>query len=264
MNATPNFDRDSMSEMDRMMGRVRKLLAIAEDSRANPNEAAAAAHQADVIMRKYQIDNADLIMKDMNTAGREAFDSMDVSALMKRETVGKTHLPKKIPSWASWLAVNIAQLHDCQARIVRTAAMGMCLRFSGYKSDVMIAAWTFDYLCGTMIRSCRAWQHEAPRGKDESESYRRGFVLELCRKLREFKQEKEREMQQASSSRALVVVKARAVAEFFGAVSYGTSKANTSRGDAYAQGREAGSKVDVRGQAISNGAAGAPAVRRLK
>ena len=39
-------------DLESILRRVRKLLAIAEDGRGDPNEAAAAAQQAERIMRK--------------------------------------------------------------------------------------------------------------------------------------------------------------------------------------------------------------------
>lgn len=250
MNA-PNADRGSMSDLDRTMERVRKLLAIAEDERADANEAAAAAAMADKIMRKFQIEHADVVARSMSRA--DSFDSQDVSALMKRAAGANPdwYRPTKVPMWAQWLATKIATLHDCQARLAETKELGACLRFSGYKADTQVAAWTFDYLSNAMISSTRRWQKDAKttlgraRGKDESESYRRGFIMSLNASIVKLIAEKTKEMQQASSSRALVLVKAQAVAERFGVVKYGTSRSRTSDGDAFSAGREAGKAVNV-------------------
>lgn len=49
------------TELDAVIRRVQKLLAIAQDDRANEHEAAAAAAQAEKLMRKFQIDHTDFI-----------------------------------------------------------------------------------------------------------------------------------------------------------------------------------------------------------
>lgn len=52
--------------LEGVLRRIQKLLAIANDSRANPEEAAAAASMAHKIMQKYQIDHTEVIMAEIN------------------------------------------------------------------------------------------------------------------------------------------------------------------------------------------------------
>lgn len=268
MNAVnPNDGRGSMSDIERTMERVRKLLAIAEDERADSNEAAAAASMADKIMRKYQIEHADIVERELKRG--DAFDDHYSSSEMKRDLRGKegSYKTKKNASWAQWLHVAIAQLHDCQSRQAIRPEFGYCLRFSGYRADVQVAAWTFDYLANAMIASTRRWQKEAskrgePRTKVESNSYRDGFVTQLTGALRKMKAEKDAEMQQASASRSLVLVKTQLVAEKFGQATYLTKTSTARRvGDAFYAGREAGKQVNVGARGIGSDAAPA---RRLK
>lgn len=243
------MDRPNADLLARTIERVRKLLAIAQDDRANPNEAAAAAHQAEVVMRRFQIDHADVVASEMRHA--DSFDSVDVGVVMKR---GQGHRPSKTPPWAQWLAIAIGKLNDCQVRIAYNDDLGACLRFSGYKPDVLVSQWTFDFLVNTMIGAVRRYQKDSPRSKQESESFRRGFVLALTSKLRAQLDEKKAEMAQASSSRAMILVKTQAVSDRFGVVSYGNAKnVAVSRGDAFAHGREEGRKVDTRRGALGGG-----------
>ena len=55
----------TIEDKDSILRRIQKLLAIAGDDRADPNEAAAAAGMAEKVMRKYQIDHAELIMNGL-------------------------------------------------------------------------------------------------------------------------------------------------------------------------------------------------------
>lgn len=245
----------SNTELDGVMRRLEKLLAIANDTRANQAEAAAAAKMAENVMRKYQIEHADALRSEFERKSADTFATADCVAIMKRDINGKgEHRNRKVPGWGSWLAFEVAKLNDCEIRF--GYADRAVIRFFGYKPDVQVASWTFDYLVGCMIGDIRAWQKAYPRSKAESESYRRGFVLSLCSMLKAERRKKEAEMQAAVSSRALVVVKAQAVAEHFGTFSYGTAKRSTiSEGDAYRRGMEAGSKVSMRqgvGSSTSN------------
>lgn len=257
MNTNVNEGRGNMSDLERTMERVRKLLAIAQDERANPHEAAAAADQAEKLMRKFQIEHADVISQDLKR--RDSFTQKDVSAQMKK---GPDHYrPAKVPLWANLLSFAIAKLHDAQVRIVYTDELGACVRFQGYKADVEMCSFTFDYLLNALVQAVRHFQKEDARGKDESASFRSGFVIALCANINRLSAEKKAEMEKASASRALVVVKSNAVIERFGEVKTRTIKTNPSVGDAFSEGRERGRRVDVARRGIGGGETAA--ARRL-
>lgn len=232
-------------EIEGVMRRVQKLLAIANDARANPNEAAAAAQQAEKIMRKYQIDNATAMRSDFTT--QENFTTQDCIVIMKRDVDGKgKHIPSKVPGWGGWIAYSVAKLNDCEIRYAQCIHRGAVIRFYGFTADVQVAAWTFDYLVTQTIKALRAYQKEAPRSKAESESYRRGFVLSVCRTVDAETNRKKAEMQAAVTSRALVVSKYQALVERFGEFTYRSNKSKANLlGDAFSAGHKAGSKVQL-------------------
>lgn len=244
-------------EIRKVVARIQKMLAIANDERANPNEAAAAASQAEKMMRKYQIDHAAVMAEEFKDA--DNFETMDCHVAMKRD-VG--HRPKHVPPWGQWLAAGVAKLYDCHCNIISPAEGGL-IRFYGYAADVACAAWTFNYLVGATIRSCRQFQKPGPDGvkrtKPESASFRNGFVIAVCRKITFMVEERERELQEATLSRALVVLKRDAVQERFGEFNYksGNHKiGHDTYGAAFAAGIQEGKKVDVGRQAIgANGVA---------
>lgn len=226
-----------------VMRRIQKLLAIAQDGRGDPNEAAAAAGMAERLMRKFNIEHADLLMKEI-ARGAGKFATFKCSANMKRDDPRRPTLQRN-PSWASWLAYEVAKLNDCEIRQF-TDHRGAVLGFMGFESDAQVAGWMFDYLVSELIKGCKTYQKAATRTKAESESFRRGFVLALCGKLSSLRAEKTAEMQEAVASRALVVSKTQALVEHFGEFKYKESKTTTKVvGDAYHAGRTAGGKVDV-------------------
>jgi hypothetical protein len=241
--------------LDAVLRRVQKLLAIAQDERADPNEAAAAAQQAEKIMRKYQLDNADVVRKEF--ADADNFGSDDCVVIMKRDVKGAgAHKPVKVPAWGQWLAVRVAKYLDCQATIGYNAVKGACITFRGYKSDVQVASWTFDYLVGCVISAVRRFQKAAPRAKAESESYRRGFVMSLLGLIDREIAAKAAEQQASSTSRELVVAKAQAVAQHFGETKYRDKKVSVRDQNAYGAGRADGAKVQMRQGVRNDGGTG--------
>ena len=234
---------ENNEDLSGVMRRVQKLLAIAQDDRANPQEAAAAASMAEKIMRKYQIDNADLISKELN-AGHGMAERV-TQANMKRDDPKRPPLQKN-PPWAGWLAYRVAKLNGCETRYGWSHDKGALVVFCGYDSDVEVAKYMFDYLVGALINAMRVYQKGMSRAKAQSNSYRLGFILAMCASVQRLAAEKEAEMQQAVSSRALVVSKASAIEAHYGAAHYGKPKASTIVvGSAFAEGRAAGAKVDV-------------------
>lgn len=237
------MNTDNTSDISSVMRRIEKLLAMANDGRGDANEAATAAAMAEKLMRKFNIEHADLLMKKVR-AGDAQFGTRSCSANMKRDDPRRPPLQNN-PPWAQWLAYEVAKLNDCELRQAR-GPKGAMLTFLGFDSDVQVAAWMFDYLVGELIKGCKAFNKAAPRTKIESNSFRMGFVGVLQHKVRAMRKEKDAEMQQAVASRALVVSKAQALVEHFGEFKYRESNSHAKvSGNAYRDGAAAGSKVDV-------------------
>jgi len=246
-------DETNGTNLEGVMRRIRKLLAIAEDSRGDPNECAAAARMAESLMRKFEIEHAEVLTEKIRNAGEEAFDTVDLGAGM--DVKWKV---SKASGWAGLLGVAVAKLYDCQARYGIRSDGGKTIRFSGYKTDVEMCKYTYEFVVANMAAASRAYTKDIAFGaRAEGESFRRGYILAVNSKLNELRREKQAEMQEAASSRALVVVKAQAVAQHFGEVRYGSAKSTTRQGEAFEQGRSQGSKLDVGrrgiGSSSSNG-----------
>lgn len=236
-----------MENLEATMRRIRKLLAIAEDSRGDPNECAAAARMAESIMRKYQIDHADVISAELQR--EDAFDNAFVGTTMDPEGASKT-----ASGWAGILAVQVANLYDCQARYGWTPQHGKSIKFSGYKLDTELARQTYVFIVNNMAAASREYLRVNKwAGRREGESFRNGYIAAVNASIKDMIRAKQAEMQQASSSRALVIAKDRAVAAHFGSVNYRSSRGRSHQGDAFHHGRAAGSKLDVGRRGLGGG-----------
>ncbi len=230
-------DTTPSGDLENVLRRVHKLLAIAGDDRGNAAEAAAAAGQAEKIMRKYQIEHADVITASLQRD--DSFDTQDIGGTMNPSAVSKS-----TTIWAGMLSLAVAGLHDCRASWVRTPALGVCLRYSGYKSDTQVALWTHLYVVNQMVSALRRHQQAHGSDRQDSERFRKGFIIAVVNSIKEAIAAKHAEMAQAVDSRALVVVKAQAVSERFGRQQERKNRFSNS-GDAFQRGHAEGRKVDI-------------------
>lgn len=241
-----------MSEnLDAIFRRIQKLLAIAEDARANPNEAAAAASQAEKIMRKYQIEQSDVIQKELESNREDSFGTTDLGAGIDQTKMNVGNHNANL----SRLSVRIAQLNDAQARFVDDKIFGKMIRFQGYKPDVMICKFMFRYIV-------RHFQLAAKQNLDFSQGYQDGFFLAVCELLKEAKTQKDAENQATVGSRSLVIVKGDAVAKHFGEVNYSRSAARSLDGASAARGYADGKRMDVLRRGVGHTAA--PSVKAIR
>lgn len=232
------------------MRRIQKLLAIAQDDRANPNEAASAAGMAERIMRKYQLEEADLIASTLRSG-----DDLDTA-----DTVGgaKTNgTPNKIVAlWVNILAVQVAKLNACGVRSARTAEGKACVRFYGYSADVRVAKWTLDYLVATTNRLCNNFK-QTPEymqyGRCELNSYRTGVAVGISRAIKILIEKKISE--ELPTGTSLVIIKYDAIAKKYGEFSYSRKKPSV-RGGSYATGVADGKSVNVNLRAVASTPAG--------
>lgn len=241
----------------KILERIRRLLAMAKDA-SSPNEAAIAARRAQVMMEKYNIEESETILEDLKTA--EAIENADIGASMNSSKQMGT-----VPGWAQDLSISVARMFDCHVVIANSVLYGTCLRFVGYKTDVVVARWVFEYL----LKQIRKLNHNflvsnGRPGRAVSASYRQGVIVALKQGLREAREAKEAAARQGAPGTALVVAKADAIEKFMGhKATYGTKKPKpTADAAAYSMGYYDGRKVNVNPNVL-NGAAG-PATPKLK
>jgi hypothetical protein len=224
---------------EKAVDKIRKLLAMANDGRGNEQEAETAARQAEKMMRAYQIDAAECIMKELETA--DAFDR-GVEAAYFGPTDPR-HVPAKASGWVGVIAFGVAQAFTCKVDTVMTPH-GVKVRFSGFAMDVQLARWVYSYLCQTVYRL--SVQNYKGMGATPAKAFRSGAAGTLQRRLFEIRDSRNTE-NRAGNGTALVLYdrKAQRVEEMFGAQKTKQSKATVRDQAAYAHGREEGGKINI-------------------
>lgn len=247
-------------DLDAVMRRIEKLLAIAGDARANPNEAAAAAAMAERVMAKYQIEIADVIIAKMKSG-----DGMGDSSVIP--TLADWPEPLlRVPKWASLLATKVAKFTETRGIITRVKTpkgYEACLRFSGFKPDVMLAAYMMSYF-QTVMRGLRDDFKKTGtyklRGVSSLRAYTDGLAYGIMENLDIEIQRREAERKDASlgvngpsDSRELMLVdaKRRAVDEAYGEQKTSKTTINTATG--FGAGVRDGRNVSVKKPIESNG-----------
>lgn len=241
---------NTQTELDRIKAKIAKLLNLAEKA-TNEHEAANAMAKARSLMDKYELSRIDVL--EVNGEKREMLAS-DASRAYAA-----------CPAWMQTLAVAVATLNDCQAVFegapvtyrtenrpgVRKKNWGKKLVFRGFRHDVELAIDMFARLVGALNNLFANWikekGHEGRIPMSLNTNFKSGAVATIRRVMIQAKIE--REKLTTSSGTSLVVVKDNAVAEYFGAVSYGTAKAKAftsdDAADAYNEGRIRGHQVEV-------------------
>jgi hypothetical protein len=221
--------------------RVQKLLAIAEHERSDPNEAAAAAGMAEKIMRKYQLDYADVIM----AALKKGDDLSTADIVCTAKTNGtKT---KTVSPWVGMLAVAVANLNECGCKAGWTETSEACVRFFGYTADVQLSSWTLGYLVETTNRLCNEYKKTedyAIGGRQVLNGYRQGVSIGIVQSLKALTKAKKAEIQ-TSTGTSLMVVKQDAIAAKYGEFKTRAAKSNVSRGESFFHGLQDGRQVNV-------------------
>lgn len=140
---------------EKALEKIKKLLRMAKDGRGNPNEAETAMRQAVSLMAKFNIDESEAILTDLR-------NDVDAVITMWRKAgvnATATSLSRAFPAWCGVVSYGVGKLYDCRTFIKTIhedgVLHGKCVVFGGYKTDVQVAAWTFDYLVDCVKRMSR-------------------------------------------------------------------------------------------------------------
>jgi len=120
---------------DKIIDRIRKLLAMAGDT-SSPNEAAIAAKRARKLMDEHQVSEMDLTTVTGDDFGTSAYAAGTKTAVT---VLGR-------------LAIPVAKLNDCQVAWVSGPDGRKQLEFQGFLADAVCAAEMFKWLRDTMYR----------------------------------------------------------------------------------------------------------------
>ena len=224
------------NDLSSVMRRIKKLLNIANDKRADPNEAAAALAQAERSMAFYQVSHAELIQDELKAFTDATFNFYDVDSTI----VAAAPRVARPDPWAGMLAVGIARLNNAQTRFVVDKLFGRMIRFEGYAPDVAVCKYSWRFILNNM------------RKHKGSNDFNMGYAMAVLDQLKLAKDIKDQEDQGAPGSRALVVVKASAVEDHFGKIEYGKGRVNVNDRGAFERGQQEGQKLNALMRGIEN------------
>ena len=163
------------AERERLIERVRKLFAMAQEVEASPHEAEIALRRCQSLMAKYGITEADL---ETSAFGSVGFQS------------GRT-----LPMHVKYLAAAVARLHDV---LFVTGSKGFA-EFRGFEVDANVARLTLDYLLDAVERALAARKRtgEFPAGRSAAYDYRVGFAVEVDKRADALVAEREKAEREA-------------------------------------------------------------------
>lgn len=220
--------------IDSIMRRLNKLLALAEGN-ANEHESAAAAMQAAKIMERYRIEHTDLYLAKFQDD--DEFDSVLVG--------GST----KTYKWVGFTATAVAKLLGVRVHSVQKYENGKkvkYIRFQGFKEDVKVAEWTFNYLCQNIKNAGEQYRIQNPGcGLSATNTFRQGMSIKISNRVNEYLEQQKRERSGTSSGTALEIAKDAAVTQRFGPNQFRRSRVSYRDEHAMNAGMDAGNKVDI-------------------
>lgn len=230
------MNNEGKNERDRILDRIRKMLAIANGG-ANVNEAATAAAMAERLMRKYQIDQADVIVEELTADSVEA------------ETVANG--TKTMPAWVGWIAFGVAKANECEVTRARDDRGRAVHRFYGVAGDAEVAGEMMRYLIGEVHRLAKAYGGT----RAETGSFRRGCGSALQKRLTAMAEDRRQDFTGTAAGTSLVLRK-RDLIHRGRSFKYGSAGRRREIDHGYMAGRRAGEGVSLRGQIRSQSANG--------
>lgn len=240
-------------DLDNVMSRIEKLLAMADDSRGNVNEAATAMSMANKLMAKYQLDHQDII-----TASLMRGDDLD------DEMLDIPGVASKCPVWLSTLVMVIAKYNSCSVKYSTGDDGYIKFKVCGFASDVKITSWMFVYATNTINALCNKWSTESDafnkRPKTVSAvAAKRSYKL-ACAQAINATLEAEMAL---NTGTGLVLVKAKAIEAKYGEFKYKDAKTKTYVAAAIA-GQADGSKIDLARRGLDENKGNTDTVLRLQ
>lgn len=179
-----------MTDKDRLIARVRKLLKLSAS--ANEHEAAAAAAKAHALLAEHNLDMADVGADDEQQTA----------------TTARAKTRQRLEPWAHRLGNATAEAFDCQ---YYHSSYGVT-SFVGVGADAEVCAWTYGYLYRALLRMASTYMRKrgarmrlASSKRAARESYLAGAVVIVARRLLDQKR------QAPITSDALVPVKDAAI-----------------------------------------------------
>ena len=211
---------------EKLLERIRKLYAMAQETEASPHEAEIALRRCQSLMARFGITESDLETREFAT---------------RFLAHGRT-----TPMHLRVLGGAVAQLHD----VVFVTGRGGHAEFRGYAIDVEVAAMTLDYLMDAVERalSTRRRAGNFPAGRSAAYDYRIAFAVEVDKRVDAIVAERRKSEAAASPTGTALTVRKREIVEeecTDGLVTRSISARGAVAPEAAAAGRADGSNVSL-------------------
>lgn len=167
--------------------KVAKLMALGTNGAANQHEAEAAMRQAAWLMRKHNIEQAEVMAAAASGSGAA------YQWTTARVALDPTRRSTNALTWLGTLALAVARATDTIVAYVRDPRSGMHLQFQGEATDVAYAVWLAEHLRDT----CRAESARYPGPRGDRETFRRAMVRRLSERLQQLTQERRDALKEA-------------------------------------------------------------------
>ena len=229
-------------DKDQAIKKAQKLMAFAMDGRGNENEAERALVQAESLMRKFGIEQAEV------ASARAKSDFDWANDFHPYGPPG--HPAKSCPRWFQFLATGIAVFTDTIVRMHYEPARGYGVGFYGERSDTLFAQWLAGYLKQSVWTALERARRAHPEWRrSEPEDFRKAMAGRLSERMRALRNGRDVEFAAAASPHgtgtALVLVteKLEKRDAEFGAPRYKVSRITMRSPVAVRKGQEAGDQV---------------------
>ena len=215
--------------------KVAKLMALAKNSAATENEAERALSQAESLMRKYGIEQAECVLSGTSAK----FDW----ASQFTPYGNKYHQASTIPLWYQFIATGVATFTDTIVRTHTDKVKGMGVGFYGERGDIAFAVWLMDYLRDA-VQSTAVAHKELSRA--DREAFRKGMATRLSKRMRDLRAERDVAFKVGTGTALVVVSDKLAKRDVeFGKPNYKTNNVSVTNAAAAAMGRAAADKVGL-------------------
>ena len=218
-----------MTEREKIIDRIRKLVAMSNDA-GSPNEAAIAAKRVKSMLDKYELEMADVLLEEY---------SRGEGLVAEHFATGR----KQTPRYYDWLIVALGECFNVNIRWDRNGR-----KLEGFETDVaavkVLAAWIGAqvYAMGSLANPHDTWVSTRQYRGD----FRKSCASQTASRIREYYGAPKDQQSAAGKTQALVArTKQLAVREQFGDPGYGASRAHYSSRDAYESGRRAADSINI-------------------
>lgn len=179
-------------DKEQAIRKTQKLMAIVMDGRGNENEAERALAQAESLMRKFGIEQAEI-------ASAEAAADFDWANAF--HAYGTPQNPaKSCPRWFQFISTGVATFTDTIARLHYDPALGYGVGFYGDRADTLFAQWLVGYLKDNVRSALNHTRKDHPEwGRTEAEDFRKAMAAKLSSRMKDLRRERDVEFAVAPS-----------------------------------------------------------------